>query len=966
MFLLSLALTPLFSSGQSCPVAPPVTPPWLTAPALPYRHVLLTDAGPVAANVYVRDTGAPLGRPFVFIEGIDFGLNGADAPLRLGDFGWAAFHGCDPVGYPMMAEMPTLLDSIMNRGFHPVLIDFEHGAGNIMQHAALVADIVQHLRAYKTDPRPMVVSGASMGGQIARIALALMERAGDPHCTQLYLSLDSPHAGANVPIGLQQLIAGLESGSASVGGLTGALQSPAAQQLLLERLTPSPLRAHYQAMLDSIGWPQYCRNAAIANGALTPLSASDAPLLSHEYAIISSDFIGDIGGLLDLEVYPFPGKEDHPMTGPVGPVTSLLEMPGGSNWPWPLDLSIGFGSWANPYGVPSLDLMPGGTRPSMAQFVAAFNAALAELDLPWPLSIPSIEADDYMALHSFIPTPSALGIPHPWGVMNLDSVLMNSPFDTLHCGLYNEPHSEINPANTAFVLHQLDYSECPIDPGMVSGDQVLNAGGDWSLPSLDIAGRLCLQSADAQFGLAAAAPGSSGDFILADCGSTIRVLPEGVLELGGGTALNPALANLTVPPGGRLEIEGKAIVHPGSALHVAPGGTLVLRGGRMDQRTVGNVHLMAGSQLVVDGASLWTQGPLAQLFLNGQTQVWPSAEWVHHLDQGARIHTTEPATFFLDEGSATAFKALTPETHWRIAEGGGVDVTGSGDWTHHRVGLRLMDSARWTSALSGPGTASFLEAQWIGTAMDSLSFDGTVMLLAHEGQDVHMQHRHALFRMEDSRFNGGSITLSNDRIRWSASDFDGCVIQHLGLGVGVAHLIESCRFANTHSGLDLQGPGRIRIEDTQFESNAYGIAHHHARVEVACTDFVSNDVGILSDRGLLVMQPEGGGGWNRFEHNDTHMRFQWAPIPAIIGGANHFGDAYSDWASGSLDITCSGSALDWDISGQSWDWPTGWPQVQSGLWAVSPDGGAACPVSAVDLSPIPIADCRALKEKKGE
>ena len=46
----------------------------------------------------------------------------------------------------MMGDMPVLLDSIVQRGFHPVLVDFENGAGDIFSNAALFADILTHLR----------------------------------------------------------------------------------------------------------------------------------------------------------------------------------------------------------------------------------------------------------------------------------------------------------------------------------------------------------------------------------------------------------------------------------------------------------------------------------------------------------------------------------------------------------------------------------------------------------------------------------------------------------------------------------------------------------------------------------------------------------------------------------------------------------------------------------------------------
>lgn len=60
--------------------------------------------------------------------------------------------------------------------------------------------------------QPNVVLGSSMGGVIARMALGRMDRGGgsyngsggyNAHETKLYISLDGPHLGANVPLGIQ-------------------------------------------------------------------------------------------------------------------------------------------------------------------------------------------------------------------------------------------------------------------------------------------------------------------------------------------------------------------------------------------------------------------------------------------------------------------------------------------------------------------------------------------------------------------------------------------------------------------------------------------------------------------------------------------------------------------------------------------------------------------------------------------
>ena len=66
--------------------------------------------------------------------------------------------------------------------------------------------LIQELNAQKEGDEELVILGPSMGGLIAQYALAYMEQQGLPHETRLYLSFDSPHRGANIPISLQYLI----------------------------------------------------------------------------------------------------------------------------------------------------------------------------------------------------------------------------------------------------------------------------------------------------------------------------------------------------------------------------------------------------------------------------------------------------------------------------------------------------------------------------------------------------------------------------------------------------------------------------------------------------------------------------------------------------------------------------------------------------------------------------------------
>ena len=960
LLLMLMQCAPSNAQETACPAAPPMSPPWLAYPAQPFRHVLALPSGDVAAHVYVHDNGNGLERPFVFVEGIDFGLTGTEGPFQLGDFGWQAFHGCDADSYPMLGYMPAMMDSLLARGFQPVLVDFEQGAGDIFRNAKLLADILEHLREHRSDPRPMVVSGASMGGQIARLALAEMESSGSPHCTQLYLSLDSPHQGANVPLGLQQVIHALAEGADIIGGLPQALASPAARQLLLVQHLPGSLRQAYQTALDSLGWPVSCRTAGIANGSLAPMTNSTAPLLDYEYDILPTEVFGDISGILDIEIYPFPGNPAHPMATPFVPVTSWLEMPQGSGWPWPLQSNVGYGTGGADWSSWSLDHLPGGTRPSLLQFTLAFNEALESLDVPWPMNIPPIDSEEIVALHSFIPTPSALGIPPPWNGGQMDSLAMHSPFDAIHHGADNEPHSQINPANLSFVLNQLDMTECPLLPGDLNEEVVLNDTGDWDLPGLTVDGRLCLQSAEGTFGDGAAPLGSHGEFRLGPCSGVISILEEGQLELGGGSAT----AHLIVSAGATIFLRGQLILHPGSTMTLEPEAQLIIDGGILDQRSEAVFECLPGARVNTPSAALWTQQSDSRFQLDGTVSLDEGALWQHQMAPDAMIQTQAAAHLQLAEDSHWSLQSVLGDAHWKVEPNGKVYVAGTGAWEQHQVNILMMGASTWRGAL-GSGWV-FNDCHWRGTASDTMAIEGPLQLTEHQSLSIRLEHSTGDFRVADALFTGGEISMREDRIRWMNAIFKQNPIHHAGLLSSPSHLIESCQFEDAPNALTLQGPGRIRIEDSEWTNNGIGLSCRHARCELACCRFHSNEVGTEMDRGLLIMCHEGGGGWNSFHYNDLHMSFELAPLACLQGGANHFGSHLTGWAAGTLDLGCQGGAVDWDITGQSWEWPLGWPQIQTGLWAYGLDGAENCPVSAVDLAPVEATECRATGKKLTE
>ena len=174
-------------------------------------------------------------------------------------------------------------------GYDIVFIDYNHGTDDIRRNAALFEEVVRWVNAQKAGGtatgQQNVVLGISMGGLVARYGLAEMVKNpqvpnNDPH-TRLLITHDSPHRGANTPLGIQMLTrqaAGSLAGQTlraynSVGGVftfgyldslfpeleqaDRLLNAPATQQLLLVRAVRDGIypyatfRASYNSFVES-------------------------------------------------------------------------------------------------------------------------------------------------------------------------------------------------------------------------------------------------------------------------------------------------------------------------------------------------------------------------------------------------------------------------------------------------------------------------------------------------------------------------------------------------------------------------------------------------------------------------------------------------------------------------------------------------------------------------------------------
>jgi len=113
---------------------------------------------------------------------------------------------------------------------------------NGLTHASFYQEVNRNLTLNGSTEK-LVIMGPSMGGQISRYALAYMEKkeletglSSWNHNTRLWVSIDSPHLGANIPIGVQSFLNQAKDDNTSAEDFVEKeLGSPAAKQQIIEQ-----------------------------------------------------------------------------------------------------------------------------------------------------------------------------------------------------------------------------------------------------------------------------------------------------------------------------------------------------------------------------------------------------------------------------------------------------------------------------------------------------------------------------------------------------------------------------------------------------------------------------------------------------------------------------------------------------------------------------------------------------------
>lgn len=396
----------------------------------PTLSVSLAAAAPynnTTGTLYIYKSGGHTGLrcPVLVAEGFDM-QNNMDADVL----------------YNIMNE-ENLAETLNSYGRDLLVLDYTNATRNIFENAALARAAMQYVNAHRLNASDtFAVIGASMGGLVTRLALADMELNPATYGVSdvdVWISFDSPHKGANIPLGIQEFLKFFHDKSeqfAEAENLYNILNFPAAKQMLLVHHASTPSYAGnsdfvtFQNSLNAKGYPNNLKKIAISNGSGYGVHLPFNP----GERIINWQYEDWLEVTIDGDIYAL-----STVSAPTVPLVFY------GYWDSILPFDEDDTTQRHYYDY-ALDSAPGGTRDS---FQVLFDSTASKRG-------PS----DYCLWpdHCFIPMVSSLGISMAYcnaPLYNDDAIKALSPFDEIHFAYTNEAHIDINANNKRWFIRAL-------------------------------------------------------------------------------------------------------------------------------------------------------------------------------------------------------------------------------------------------------------------------------------------------------------------------------------------------------------------------------------------------------------------------------------------------------------------------------------------------------------------------------
>lgn len=246
-------------------------------------------------------------KPFIYVEGFD--------PLEFASLSGIVYNKAGYTSHSSCYEKFHL-----KAEYDFIYIDWHNSTTDLRANAQLLRNIIFHINLMKKQSGSVernIIFGHSMGGLIARYTLVDIEKDGIEHQVSTYISHDSPHLGANIPLGLlyfipqfmsmmtgnptiHDLIDEISNGLLSSGesAIYKVLHSVGVRQMLVNYVNAegdidNSIHESWVEELMTLGFPKgdegnEIKNLAIVNGGQYDLYSN---LVNNKYLLYADEYV---------------------------------------------------------------------------------------------------------------------------------------------------------------------------------------------------------------------------------------------------------------------------------------------------------------------------------------------------------------------------------------------------------------------------------------------------------------------------------------------------------------------------------------------------------------------------------------------------------------------------------------------------------------------------------------------------
>jgi hypothetical protein len=904
----------------------------------------------VRANAYTLVSDDEVfDKPFIFVEGIDFGRDNSMNLIHLmhqnGTFGWCQFSSgfldpfpddADDYGYDMLHLMPNLLNSLRENGYDIILIDFYDGVEMMEINAVIVERVIRLCNEHKVGNQPLVVAGASMGGQITRYALRNMELNDEDPCTRLWISFDSPHTGANIPPALQEAI----DFNADLGAADAILSRElflncnASRQLLNYRLNNDyTLRNSWYQTLDQMGYPESCRTIAISNG-------NGEGVMTYPVTSAMMNYTCEIGDYNILQQYLFPNSGNPLVYGPGGFLLAQFKQPVADFSPLSATtFDITSREVYTPIGQYNLDFAPGGTRESVRAYYFEVKSSINESAIG---EFCEIEESNILNKHSFVSSMSSVGISGLDPTLNLVEFLEDydefKHFDRIEFApIENEEHTKITEHNIQIILEEvLSYDNMQGFNELTSQSEnngTFNFGkeGYNAIHSMHVhnGGSLLVhRHLPTHFASETdiTEPNVFFEVNTLTCNpAEILVDQNGALEIGD-PDIEDRHANLvlerdsrlTIGEGGTLKVfkGSRLIVNEGAELIVYPGAQVLLDNGIIVLHEGGKLIIKAGTSpgtinsiklhhdeaaIVIEGGQILiednTQFAISHDNVNsGYIRVLPgtSNALINGINSRFILNGDQPNDLMLMINDGAIFESAHDQDGFIELNNCKVDLTNGG---------QLITKLKFTAD----------NVKFVTENSSSNNVGGSLRLSKRNPliknsifEHVNIANSNCFFSMETSTLTGpfSGFNCANGGYDIKTSTFQDCNL--LSEGLQMVSTVTECHFNDaSHNQIYDYSLAELRIRHCTFEATYTlpALQKRGGKLSVFCSEF-NSFIGVKVIDGELNLCGTDQAGYNDFVDTDKCIVLDGATWLKLNKGYNDFSGDHYRIISGTMNLPC--------------------------------------------------------------